>query len=95
MDAIVEGLGEAPWADERAADPEGAAIAGAMSAAVEAVLDELPDEQRAAVLLVDVQGLSYEEAAEAMSCPIGTVRSRLARGRARARDLLIESGNLR
>jgi RNA polymerase sigma-70 factor (ECF subfamily) len=95
MEAIVENLGEAPWGDERAVDPEAAALSGAALATIEAALDQLPEEQRAAVLLVDVEGLSYEEAADAMACPVGTVRSRLARGRARARDVLIESGNLR
>lgn len=94
MDALVEELGEAPWADSRAADPEATALSRARLAAIERALARLPEEQRAAVVLVDVQGLSYEEAAEAMACALGTVRSRLARGRARVRDLLIESGNL-
>jgi len=94
MDALVEDLGEAPWADASAADPEGAALSGEALAAIEGALAQLSEEQRAAVVLVDVQGLSYEEAAEAMACALGTVRSRLARGRARVRDLLIESGNL-
>jgi RNA polymerase sigma-70 factor (ECF subfamily) len=48
---------------------------------VDAALRALPDEQRAAVLLVDVEELTYEEAAAALACPVGTVRSRLARGR--------------
>lgn len=44
-------------------------------------LDKLPDEYRLAVALCDIEGLSYEEAAEALEVPIGTVRSRLFRGR--------------
>jgi RNA polymerase sigma-70 factor (ECF subfamily) len=44
-------------------------------------LDALPDEYRAAIVLYDLQGLSYEEVAQALGVPIGTVRSRLARGR--------------
>lgn len=48
---------------------------------VDAALRELPEAQRAVVLLVDVEGLQYEEAAAALNCPIGTVRSRLARAR--------------
>jgi len=94
MDALVEDLGEAPWPDASAADPEATALSAETLAAVEGALAQLSEEQRAAVVLVDVQGLSYEEAAEAMACALGTVRSRLARGRARVRDLLIESGDL-
>jgi RNA polymerase sigma-70 factor (ECF subfamily) len=45
-------------------------------------LATLPDEFRTAVLLVTVEELSYAEVAEVMDCPIGTVRSRVARGRA-------------
>ncbi len=48
---------------------------------VDAALQQLPDAYRAAILLVDVEELTYEEAASALECPVGTVRSRLARGR--------------
>ncbi|HLQ11789.1 MAG TPA: sigma-70 family RNA polymerase sigma factor [Steroidobacteraceae bacterium] len=49
--------------------------------AIEAALHALPEEQRLAVLLVLVEGLSYKEAAAALEVPIGTLTSRLARGR--------------
>ncbi|QFG22287.1 sigma-70 family RNA polymerase sigma factor [Actinomadura sp. WMMB 499] len=45
------------------------------------MLDELPTERREALLLTQIVGLSYAEAAEALGCPIGTVRSRVARAR--------------
>ena len=48
---------------------------------VAAALGELPEVFRAAVLLVDVEDLSYEEAATALDCPVGTVQSRVFRGR--------------
>jgi RNA polymerase sigma-70 factor, ECF subfamily len=48
---------------------------------LERALDRLPDVFRTAVVLVDVQGLSYRDAAEILEVPVGTVRSRLARGR--------------
>jgi RNA polymerase sigma-70 factor, ECF subfamily len=44
-------------------------------------LDALPEEYRTAVVLYDLQGLSYQEAAESLDVPLGTVRSRLSRGR--------------
>jgi RNA polymerase sigma-70 factor, ECF subfamily len=48
---------------------------------IQAALADLPEDFRLAVLLVDVQELSYKEAADALGCPIGTVMSRLHRGR--------------
>jgi RNA polymerase sigma-70 factor, ECF subfamily len=49
---------------------------------VSEAMDKLPEEQRLAVALVLVEGLSYKEAADVLDVPIGTVTSRLARGRA-------------
>ena len=46
-----------------------------------AALKSLPEEYRSTLLLVDIEDLSYEEAAKALGCPIGTVRSRLSRAR--------------
>lgn len=51
-------------------------------------IDGLPDLFRPTVVLVDVQGFSYEEAAEALEVPIGTIRSRLARGRSLLQEAL-------
>ncbi len=53
-------------------------------------LQELPLEQRVAVVLCDIQGLSYEEVAETTQTTLGTVRSRIARGRARLRNYLYQ-----
>lgn len=53
-----------------------------MGAEVEEALGKVPADFRTAVILSDVEGMSYEEIAEATNVPIGTVRSRLARGRA-------------
>ena len=49
--------------------------------AVNAALDALPEELRMAITLREMDGLSYEEIAQALDCPIGTVRSRIFRAR--------------
>ncbi len=56
--------------------------------AIQAALEQLPDEQRLAVGLVLIEGLPYKEAAEVMDVPIGTLTSRLARGRDALQALL-------
>ena len=68
-------------ANEWANAPETARIASRRSLDVEQALRDLPESFRSAVLMVDVDGLTYEEAAETLDCPVGTVRSRLSRGR--------------
>lgn len=55
---------------------------------LDAALQALPEEQRAVVLLVGLEQMSYEEAAHVLEVPIGTVMSRLSRGRERLRRLL-------
>ena len=55
---------------------------------LERALGCLPEEQRAVILLVGLEGMSYEAAAQILNVPIGTVRSRLSRGRDELRRLL-------
>ena len=62
-------------------DPETAALSPLVEAEVQRALDDLPAEFRLAVVLSDIEELSYKEIADAMGCPIGTVMSRLHRGR--------------
>ena len=57
---------------------------------VQAAMARLPEDQRMAVSLVLVEGLSYKEAAEALDVPIGTLTSRLARGRETLQRLLVD-----
>jgi RNA polymerase sigma-70 factor, ECF subfamily len=60
--------------------------------AVTAAMDKLPEDQRLAIALVLVEGLSYKEASELLDIPIGTLTSRLARGRAALATALGEPG---
>lgn len=69
----------ASWED--IGDPEQALLQEESWAEVEKMFDQVPGDFRAILLLVDVEGLSYEEAASLTKLPVGTVKSRLARGR--------------
>ena len=74
--------------------PEDYAERQELQRTIEAALNSLPEEQRLAVALVDVQGMDYEEAAAIMACSLGTVKSRISRGRGRLRDFLRNTGEL-
>ena len=73
---------------EQAANPEEFLLNQELQELIQRGLQELPLDQRVAVVLCDVQGLSYEEIATSTQTSLGTVRSRIARGRARLRDYL-------
>jgi RNA polymerase sigma-70 factor (ECF subfamily) len=73
---------------ESIADPASGNSDGINACEVTAALQKLPDEQREVVLLVGLEGLSYAETADVLGVPIGTVMSRLSRGRDRLRKLL-------
>lgn len=81
--------GHEPSTDET---PETVLAAQEIAAAVNAAMEALPEDLRQAVTLREIEGLSYDEIALAMNCPIGTVRSRIFRAReaisARVRPLL-------
>ncbi|MFZ2305713.1 MAG: RNA polymerase sigma factor RpoE [Rhodoferax sp.] len=61
--------------------PESILAAKEIAAVVNAAMDDLPADLRQAVTLREIEGLSYEEIAVAMNCPVGTVRSRIFRAR--------------
>jgi len=63
------------------ATPERELLTDEIAANVQAALDGLPEDLRTAIVLRELEGMSYEEIATAMSCPIGTVRSRIFRAR--------------
>lgn len=68
--------------------PETFAARGELSSFLESALAELPEDQRLAIVLSDVQGYAYEEIAAIMDVAVGTVKSRISRGRSRLRGVL-------
>ena len=97
LDAWVFGIVRNAWIDEVRArqrgqrvfapEEQGALVGESpfegqdLAMSVQSALARLPEEQRMAIALVLIEGLSYREAAEAMDVPLGTLTSRLARGR--------------
>lgn len=79
---VVENQGE------KSIDGQAAAEAHMTLDAVRHAIYNLPEQQRAVIMLVSVEGLSYKEAAEALSIPIGTLTSRLVRGRTALMNML-------
>lgn len=77
-----------------AESPDTAALRGELNAEIQRAFLKLPPDQRATIALIDAQGLSYREAADALGVSVGTVKSRLSRARARVRDSLMERREL-
>lgn len=96
--SVLDGPDADPLADgwisastmESMRDPESQALRPMLEQEIRRALDELPEEFRLAVVLSDVEELSYKEIAELMGCPIGTVMSRLHRGRRLLKGRLYE-----
>jgi RNA polymerase sigma-70 factor, ECF subfamily len=88
--AASEGDGGAAgdWADDGASDPADPVMAGETEAIVQRALDGLDEEQRTVVVLRDVQHCDYQEIAEILEVPTGTVKSRLHRARLTLREKL-------
>lgn len=89
--ALAEGT---PEPADPAPSPEASALRTEARGRLEALLAQLSAEQRLALLLRDVEGLDYAEIAFVMRTSLGTVKSRIARGRGRLRQLLLAEGEL-
>jgi len=76
------------WSSAQSLDPEGDFFQSIVDERIVAAIGELPEEYRTAVVLSDIEGLPYAEIAELMDVPVGTVKSRLFRGRRRLQDAL-------
>ncbi len=74
--------------------PEDRALRQELAVAIQAAISQLPPDQRTALVLSDVEGMDYQEIADATGAALGTVKSRLSRARAKVRDLLMEHQEL-
>jgi RNA polymerase sigma-70 factor (ECF subfamily) len=100
--SVLDGPDADPLADgwvsastmEALRDPESQALRPILEAEIGRALDELPAEFRLAVVLSDVEDLSYKEISDVMGCPVGTVMSRLHRGRRMLKSRLYEHARL-
>jgi len=82
------------WLADPGETPEDSLERAELSWAIQRCLNDLPSDFRSVVVLVDVQGLDYAEAAQTIGKPVGTIKSRLARARTRLRDCLRGFGEL-
>ena len=73
---------------DEGSEPDAVVAATSLSTDIQAALRSLPEDFRTAVVLCDVVGLQYDEIADDLGVPIGTVRSRIHRGRALLREVL-------
>lgn len=83
-----EGSPDPAWLADPGESPQELAERAELGSAIQRCLDQLEEEFRAAVILVDLQGLDYSEAALVLRRPLGTVKSRLARARSRLQHCL-------
>lgn len=84
----TEPLEDEPMVVDAGPNPDDVALSAETVASIEVAISQLSPDQRLCVVLIDVQGLDYDEAAEAMDVNLGTVKSRLSRARAQLRELL-------
>ncbi|MGC8782708.1 MAG: RNA polymerase sigma factor [Anaerolineae bacterium] len=74
--------------------PDAYVVRQELAAIIQAAIQKLPPDQRITLILSDIEGMDYQEIAEATHAALGTVKSRLSRARARLRDLLTAQGEL-
>ena len=90
IDDFAEDGEYAPQLEDRAEAPEAYAQRMELSALIERGIHDLPPDQRLALTLCDVHGYAYEEISEMTGMPMGTVKSRINRARAKLRDYLLQ-----
>ncbi len=88
LDEIIDEFESSPVLSENSPGPENYMQQVELVEAIQRCLDDLPDDQRTATVLCDVEGYDYNEIADIMSTSLGTVKSRISRARAKLRDCL-------
>ncbi len=94
LDDAGEEIESPHWMADGSPSPEETVEQAELARAIQSCLNGLPEEFRSVVVMIDMQGLDYTEAAQATGTPLGTVKSRLARARLRMRDCLQGFGEL-
>ena len=94
LDDSGEEIESPQWLADPGEGPEEALVRTQLANAIQHCLEELPQEYRTVAVLVDVQGMDYDDAAQVIRKPLGTVKSRLSRARMRLRDCLQGFGEL-
>ena len=89
--ALEAGMPDPP---DEAPTPDESALTSELRGRLQAALMELPEDQRTALVLCDVEGLDYSEIATVMKTSLGTVKSRIARARMKMRDLMQQEPEL-
>jgi len=93
-DAEDDEIESPSWLEDPGETPEESALREELSQAIQNCLNSLDHDFRIVVVLVDIQGMDYAEAAETANTPLGTIKSRLARARMRLQDCLRGFGEL-
>jgi RNA polymerase sigma-70 factor (ECF subfamily) len=94
LEALFVETDPSPFFTDSTEGPEDYALRQELGQVIQTGLNTLPPDQRIALVLSDVQGFSYQEIAKVTRSSLGTVKSRLSRGRAKLRDYLLEQGEL-
>lgn len=95
QNASLDSLLDAGWSpQDESASPERHTVQSETRRLLHEAIRDLPEDMRSAIVLRDIQGLSYEEIAQALDINVGTIKSRISRGRERLRDKLKKKAEL-
>jgi len=94
LEEMAGELNHSPLGASTAESPEEYALRQELGRFIQKALNSLPPDQRTIIVLSDVEGCDYKEIAEILGLPLGTVKSRLSRARAKVRDFLLQNEEL-